>query len=377
VSLQLANADLSSMLRSLRARVGDATWTVDGAAITLRERLIGDIKPLLVLIFAASALLLIIACANVANLMIARMASRENEIAVRVALGAGRGRLIQQLLIESGLLAALGCVAGLLLAYAGVKVLLVLRPASIPRVNELSIDWGVMTFAVAVSAATAVTLGIIAAWRGARGDLRAALAQSQRTMSGGASYGVRGTLVVAQLAMTVVLLIGAALLARSFVNLLSVDPGFRTKGVVIAGAAYEDGDGPPAAAFDRRLQYEDELLARARALPGVTAVGLASAPPFSSGSSNGMFGILASADVKLDFNSLEPLFRDKSHSGYANYQQATDGYFKALNIPVISGRLFDDRDRRDAPHVAVISQSLAKSQWPNESAIGKVIEFGN
>src|SRR5207245_2628879 len=153
----------------------------------------------------------------------ARMAVRENEIAVRLAIGAGRGRLAQQLLVESSLLSAAGCIGGLLLALAGMKVLLALRPESIPRVAALRVDWVVLLFAFLVAASTAIALGLIAAWRGARGDLRAALAQSQRTQGGGgASYRIRGSLVVVQLAMTVVLLVGAGLLARSFVGLMKI-----------------------------------------------------------------------------------------------------------------------------------------------------------
>src|SRR5262249_23625077 len=160
------------------------------------------------------------------------------------------------------------------------------------------VDWRVMLFAAFVSAATAIALGLIAAWRGARGDLRAALAQSQRTQGGGASYRIRGSLVVVQLAMTVVLLIGAGLLGRSFVRLLTVDAGFRTKGVVVASAAYGTDDKPGA--FERRLQYLDELAMRARSIPGVSAVGAATAPPFYGGSSNGTFLVLPGADIKLE-----------------------------------------------------------------------------
>ncbi|MDB4911314.1 MAG: macB 28, partial [Gemmatimonadetes bacterium] len=229
VPIGQANRDLSMTLQRLHATLGEATWTFDGTAVGLREQIVGDIKPLLFLLLSASGVLLLIACANVANLLIARMAVRENEIAVRLAIGAGRARLAQQLLIEASLLSTAGCIGGLLLALAGMKVLLALRPDSIPRVSELRIDWVVLVFAILLSAGTAFVLGLVAAWRGARGDLRAALAQSQRTQGGGgASYRIRGSLVVVQLAMTVVLLVGAGLLARSFVRLMTIDTGFRT-----------------------------------------------------------------------------------------------------------------------------------------------------
>jgi putative ABC transport system permease protein len=376
IPIEQANRDLSMALQRLHATLGEATWTFDGTAVGLREQIVGDIRPLLLLLLSASGVLLLIACANVANLLIARMAVRENEIAVRLAIGAGRGRLVQQLLIEASLLSSVGCIGGLLLALAGMRVLLALRPESIPRVSELRIDWIVLNFAILVSAGTAIALGLVAAWRGARGDLRAALAQSQRTQGGGgASYRIRGSLVVMQLAMTVVLLVGAGLLARSFVRLMTIDTGFRTQGVVVANLAFDAGEG--ANRIARRTQYLDEVVARLQAIPGVTAVGVSDAPPFSGGSSNGTFLVLPGTDVKLAPQDLELMFRDKAHTGYATYRLASGDYFRAMNIPLTSGRLFEDADRTGAPEVAIVSASLAKKQWPGESPLGKVIEFGN
>jgi predicted permease len=377
ISLEQANQDVSSILRGVHERVGEATWTFDGRITRMRDQLVGRIKPMLYTLFAASAVLLLIACANVANLLIARMAVREGEIAVRIALGAGRARLGQQLLIETSLLAAVGCAGGLLLAFAGVKVLLALRPALVPRVSELSVDGSVLAFAVLISAATAIGLGLLAAWRGVRGDLRSALAQSQRTQGGGgASYRLRGSLVVMQIAMTTVLLIGASLLARSFMRLMSIDAGFRTKGLLIAELDFERREG--AERIDPvALQTQDDMLARVRALPGVTSAGISDAAPFSGGSSNGTFLILDNSDVKIDAEALQMLFRDKSRTGMATYRIVDGGYFRALGIPLVSGRLLDDRDRQGAPHTAVISASLAKKQWPGQSALGRTIEFGN
>ncbi|HEU4786760.1 MAG TPA: ABC transporter permease, partial [Gemmatimonadaceae bacterium] len=228
VSLEQGRQELSTILRRIKSDVGDYTSTVDGTAVPLSEQIVGKIKPMLLLIFGASAMLLLIACANVLNLLVARIAAREGEIAVRIAIGAGRARLAQQLLVESLVLALIGCAGGLLIAFAGVRALAALRPASIPRVGDVSVDWRVLAFAIGISALAAVGLGLIAAWRGVRGDIRSALAHTQRTQGGGASYRVRGTLVVVQLAMTMVLLAGAAVLGRSFINLMTVDAGFRT-----------------------------------------------------------------------------------------------------------------------------------------------------
>jgi predicted permease len=376
IPIEQAKRDLSMTLQRLHASIGEGTITFDGTAIGLREQIVGDIRPLLLLLLGASGVLLLIACANVANLLIARMAVRENEIAVRLAIGAGRGRLAQQLLIEASLLSAVGCIGGLVLAFAGMRVLLALRPESIPRVSELHVDGAVLAFAIVVSAGTAIALGLLAAWRGARGDLRAALAQSQRTQSGGgASYRLRGSLVVVQLAMTVVLLIGAGLLARSFVRLMSIDTGFRTRGVVVANLAFDAGEGEGQ--VSRRTQYIDQIVERARTIPGVSAVGMSNAEPFSGGSSNGTFVVLAGTDAKPTMQDLEPMFRDKARTGYATYRQVSGEYFRAMNIPIVAGRLFDQSDREGAAEVAIVSASLAKSHWPSESALGKVIEFGN
>jgi predicted permease len=371
-----ATHDVSMVLRRLHAALGEATWTFDGTAIPLRDQIVGKVKVLLLLILGASGVLLLIACANVANLLIARMAVRQSEIAVRVAIGAGRGRLAQQLLIETSLLATVGCVGGIVIAAAGTRALLVLRPTLIPRVGELSLDWRVLVFAIGVSAATAIALGLLAAWRGTRGDLRAALSQSQRTQGGGgASYRVRGSLVVLQLAMTVVLLIGAGLLGRSFARLMTIDPGFRTHGMVVAATAYDDSHDPDYLA--KRSLYYQQLTERARAIRGVTSIGISDAPPFSNGSSNGTFLVLDNAGVKIAPNDMDALFRDKTHTGYATYRTASSGYFRAMGIPIVAGRVFDDGDRAGGPQAAVINAALAHKQWPNESAIGKVIDFGN
>jgi putative ABC transport system permease protein len=379
-TIQQAKQDVSLVLRQLKAEVGDNTTTVDGSVVTLQDQIVGQIKPILLLLFGASGVLLLIACTNVVNLLVARMAAREGELAVRVALGAGRGRLVQQLLVEATFLSLMGCAGGLALASGGVKLLLALRPTTIPRLSELGVDWRVMLFAVAVSLTVAVALGLVAAWRGARGDLRAALSQSQRSQGGGAaSYGMRSALVVVQLSMTVVLMVAAGVLGRSFIRLMTSDAGFRTHGVAIVTLVTEGGDFFSRAdeRITRRSQLLDDVMELARRTPGVSEVGAVSNPPLSGGGADGTFLVLESASEKLQPSDFERMFKDKSRIGEAYYRLASPDYFKTIGIPLVAGRLFDDRDRRDAPHVAVINASLAKSRWPNESAIGKVIEFGN
>jgi putative ABC transport system permease protein len=376
VTMAQANSDVSGILRDIHARVGELTWTFDGRIVLLREQIIGKVKPLLLTLFGASAVLLLIACANVANLLIARMASRQGEIAVRLALGAARARLAQQLLIEASVLAGIGCLGGLALAFGGMRLLLALRPTVVPRVNELSIDARVLAFAIAVSAGTAIVLGLLAAWRGAGGDLRAALAQSQRTQGGGgSSYQIRASLVVLQVAMTVVLLISSVLLIRSFTRLMSVDAGYHTKGLVVAQVAFEEKKNAPNV-DPIALQREDAIMERLRSVSGATSVAVSDAAPFSGGATNGGFLVLDAA-TPIDPSQMERLFADKSRAGYATRHVVNPDYFKTVGIPLVSGRLFTDGDRQGAPHVALINKSQAVKQFPKQSAIGKVIEYGN
>jgi predicted permease len=376
VTMAQANADVSAILRDLHARVGELTWTFDGRIVQLREQIIGKVKPLLLTLFGASAVLLLIACANVANLLIARMASRQSEIAVRLALGAARSRLAQQLLIEASVLAGIGCLGGLAFAFGGMKLLLALRPTVVPRVGELGIDARVLVFAVAVSAGTAIVLGLLAAWRGASGDLRAALAQSQRSQAGGGtSYQIRASLVVLQVAMTVVLLIGAGLLARSFVRLMTADAGYRTTGLVVAQVAFEEKKNAPNV-DPIALQREDAIMARLRGVSGAASVAVSDAAPFSGGATNGGFIVLDAA-TPLEMSQMEHLFQDKTRAGYATRHVVSPEYFRTVGIPLVSGRLFNDGDRQGAPQVALINKSQAAKQFPKQSAIGKVIEYGN
>jgi predicted permease len=381
VTIEQARQDMSGILRGLKADVGDLTTTVDGGVVPLQDQIVGQIRPILLLMFGASGVLLLIACTNVVNLLVARMATRESELAVRLALGAGRGRLAQQLLVEASLLSLLGCAGGLALAFGGMKLLLALRPRSVPRLSELGVDWRVLVFAVGVSMLAAIVLGLVAAWRGTRGDLRAALSQSQRTQGGGAtSYGMRSALVVVQLSMTVVLMVATGVLGRSFLRLMSTNAGFRTQGVAVVTLIAETADFFAPGADERilrRTQLVDNAMSLARGIPGVTAVGGVSNPPLTGGGADGTFIVMESVAEKLQMSDMERLFHDKSRTGEAYYRTATSDYFKTIGIPLVSGRLFDDRDRRDAPHVAVINASLAKTQWPNQNAIGKVIQFGN
>jgi predicted permease len=377
VTLEQARRETSAIARSLKAQYGDETWMFDARVIPLREQIVGDVRPALVLLFAASGCLLLIACANVVNLLVARMAARQGELALRLALGAGRGRLVRQFLVEALVLSLAGGVLGVATGAAGVKTLLAMEPGRLPRVAEIGLHWPVLLFALGVSVACAVILGLLTAWRASRGDIREALAQSQRSQAGaGASNRVRNALVVAQMALTVVLLVGAGLLARSFERLLAVDPGFHAEKAVVMDIDYPlNGD---STTKQQMVQFYDELSRRFAAIPGVRRVGGGNFFPLAGAhGGDGAFIILSRPDEPLDFSQLPQLLKDKTRSGYAEFRVAGPGLFETLHIPLVSGRPFDDRDAPSMAPVAVINKALAEKQWPNESPLGKIIQFGN
>lgn len=379
VTLAQASADADNIARRLKQQYGDATDMVGAAMVPLREQMVGKLEPALLILLGASAVLLLIACANVVNLMMARMAAREGEYALRLALGASRARLVQQFVAESLVLATGGGMLGVVLAAVGVRALLAMQSGNIPRAADVHVSWSVLAFALGVSVAAALAMGLLTALRAGRGDLRAALAESQRTQAGaGATLRLRGALVVAQVAATIVLLVGAGLLGRSFIKLLAVDPGFRTESSLVLDVSLPSGSNHDSVWATRTVGFYDALMDRLRAIPGVREVGGVTLLPLSGeNGGNGTFLIMTSADEQVDMESLSRLFRDPSRTGNAEFRVASAGYFRAMNIPLVKGRLFDERDTRESPHVAVISEALAKKRWPNEEPIGKVIQFGN
>lgn len=370
-----ARRELGSIAAQLEAEHGDNTWMVDADVAPLHEAVVGSVRPALFVLLGAAALLLLIACGNVVNLLVARALARHREAAVRVALGAGRGRLIQQYLTESLVLALAGGVLGVLLSGWGVPALLALAPTEMPRVGEVRTDAAVLGFALAVSTLAALVMGVLTGLRASQGDVRAALVSGQRA-SGSTGHQVRGALVVSQVALTVVLLIGAGLLVRSLLHVLNVDAGFRGDGVAILDIAHAGAD--DESDQRRRLLFYDELRDRLGVIPGVEEVGVTMAIPLTQGYGvNGQFLIVERQEDVTDFDEMRALARDTSRTGIAEYRAATAGYFRALGIPLIQGRLFDERDSPGAPHAAVISESLAEERWPDEDAIGKRIQFGN
>jgi putative ABC transport system permease protein len=377
VTLAQAHQELSTIAQRLRQQHGDDTWMVDATAVPLHEQIVGGARPALLLLLGASGFLLIIACANLANLLLARAASRQREIAVRLALGAGRRRLARQFLSEALLLSLAGAALGALLAGWGMAVLLALEPGHLPRVGEVRMSWEVLLFAFGLSLHVAMVLGLITAWRSTRHDARSALAEAQRTQAGSvSSQRVRGALIVSQVALTLVLLVGVGLLARSFLQLLAVDLGFRTEQTLAMQLALPYPEDEAGSA--RLVRFHDEMLARLRTIPGIEQVGGANELPLAGGFyPNGTFLILNRPDEVANFEDFDRLANQPERVGDAQYRVASEGYFRTMDIPLVRGRLFEQRDAPDAPHVAVISESLARARWPGENPIGKLIQFGN
>jgi putative ABC transport system permease protein len=377
VPLSRALVDVSSLSRSLKQQHGDATWMSDATALPLREQLTATSRPTLLLLFVASVVLLLIACLNVSNLQLARASTRRRELAVRLAVGAGRGRIARQLLAEAVVLSLAATVTGIAIAFAGVRTLVSLQPANLPRIQNVTVDLVAMVFAVGAAGLTAVALGVATAVRASKEDVRASLSEGTRTMAGGrTSERVRQTLVIAQVALTLALLAGAGLLARSFIELMAIDPGYRTNGALLLGTQWMFSRDP--AVQQRRRSTQQDVLARLQSLPGVHSAGLITAHPLGPSGPNGQFIEMTRVDeiqTPDDRQKLGPEI--KARLGFAGYRVASEGYFQAMGIRLIRGRLFEESDAQNAPHVAVISQSLAETKWPNQDPIGRYIQFGN
>ncbi|NMO13655.1 ABC transporter permease [Pyxidicoccus fallax] len=377
VNLEAARAELSGIARALQARYGQDTRMHDIAVVPLQESLVGSVRPTLYVLLGAAAFLLLVAGANVTNLLLARAATRRRELAVHVALGAGPGALVRQFLTESLLLSLTGGALGAVLAAWSLRALLAFEPGHLPRVGEVAVNATALLFALGLSLLLALGLGLVTALRAARQSPWATLVQAGRTQAGGGrAERTRRALVVGQLALALVLLVGAALLGRSLMRLLSLDPGYRTEDIAVLSLVL-----PPAedtAGRLRNVRLQEELLSRLGALPGVRAVGAVSNFPLEgSQGGDGTFIVLNRPDEVGNFEDFGRLANEPERTGSAEYRVASEGYFRALDIPLVRGRLFDARDTFEAPHVAVISESLAKARWPHEDPLGKLIQFGN
>ena len=385
VSLAQARSELSTLGHRLYQQYKPEIDMTDVSLMPLRAALTASVRPALLILLAAVGFLLLVGCANVANLLLAQAADRGRELAVRVALGAGRARLVRQFLAEALLLSLGGGALGVLLAVWGVEGLLALAPPSLPRLEEISVNLPVLAFALGLSILVAVGLGIVTALRATAVDPQAALAESSRAAAGSlASRRLARLLVGGQVAVTLVLLAGAGLLGRSLLRVLSVDPGFRTAKIVTMELEVPGLSTRSFRTDDvRAISFMNAVFDRLRAIPGVGEVGGVSDLPLAAGGPPNDGGFLL-LDRQPEFDLAKPadLARlehlwNTAPGGHADYCVASEGYFTVLGIPLLRGRLFDQRDTADAPPVAVISQSLARATWPGQDPLGRTIEFGN
>jgi putative ABC transport system permease protein len=379
VTVDQANRDIGMIARRIHdnsSEQGDYLLK-DGIVVPLRDSMTGKARPALLVLLGAVAFLLLVACANVANLLLAQASARERELAIRGALGAARGRLVRQFLTEAFLLSLIGGTLGVVGAFAGVAELLALAPASLPRLDAVSISVPVLVFAFLLATAVAAGLGVFAATRATAGDPRKGLAEGGRGQAGSHSSQRAGrAIVTAQIAITLVLVVGAGLLGRSLIKVLEVNPGFRVDSIVAMDVSLPGADDAQAKSGEAR--FYSRLIDRVRQIPGVRNVGAASVLPLVDGGlPDGRFLLMTQDEVPKTAAGLDAMSRQQERFGTADFCVATDGYFKVLGIPLIRGRTFDERDNANAPPVALISESLARSRWPGQDPIGHTIEFGN
>jgi putative ABC transport system permease protein len=362
VTAKQAEAEMIGITRRLEQQFPEANTGMTAAVVPLQEYMVGDVRPALYVMFGAVAFVLLIACANVANLLLVRAASRESEMAVRTALGAGSWRIVRQLVTESVLLAAIGGILGTQLALWGVDLLLDLAPAGLPRIDEVTVNGTVLLFTAGVTMLTGVIFGSFPALQAARANVSGMLKDGMRGSSGGvASRRARNSLVMAEMALAVVLLVGAGLLIRSFSKLLAVDPGFRAERVVTFTIAAPDSK---YGEYVQRRTMVADLLERMQRLPGIQGSAVVTGLPLSNMMMRTSAHIVGTPQEK------------PSERKTTDVAMVTPGYFATLGIPMVSGRDFNERDGSGAPVVAIVNQEFVKRYFPNENPLGKRIELG-
>jgi putative ABC transport system permease protein len=332
-------------------------WTVK--VRTLQEGLVGNVRLSLLVLLCAVVFVLLIACANVANLLLARATARQKEIAVRAALGASRLRIVRQLLTESLLLSVLGGLAGLLLSIWLTRLLIAVSPANTPRFDEIRPDARVLMFTITLTLITGVIFGLVPALQASRSDQAEGLKKGSRGNTSGRNNRVRGLLMVAEIAMSFVLLVGAGLLIKSFIRLREVNAGFNPENLLTLRLA-----APPGKFRDdeTRIQFFRQAIDHIQATPGVQSAGMVLSLPLGGDTFNVWRGYIPEGRPATP-----------EEAGDAAYLVATPEYFRALQIPLIAGRMFEDRDNANAPKIVIVNETMARKLWPGQSPIGKHI----
>jgi predicted permease len=346
------------MAQMARENEGDRGWQV--LVVPLYTEIVGASKRMLFVLLGAVAMVLLIACANAANLLLARASARQREITVRLALGASRSRLVRQLLTETLLLSFVGGAVGLALAFMGVRALVSMLPADFPRAHEIHVSAPVFAFTFLVSVATGILFGLAPALQASRTDPKTGLQQGSRSSIGsGERSRLRNALVISEVSLAFVLLIGAGLMLRSLLNLVHLNPGFRQEHVLTASlslphARYQTGKD--------NSRFIEHLAADLAAIPGVQSAGLGSDLPWTGYDENTSFNI----------DGKQPPPHEEFH---ARYHTASPDYFRALGIPLLSGRFLTTADNQNSPQVVLINHATAIAYWPGEDPVGKRITF--
>ena len=361
VSVDQAGVELSAIAARLEQQYPNTQKGWSAIVRSLHEVAVGNVRPMLLVLLGAVGLVLLVACANLANMHLARATVRAREIAVRTAIGAGRGRIVRQLLTESLVLAVVGGGLGLLIAYWGISALVTAYPTLLPRSSDIGINGTVLAFTVALCGVTAVLFGLAPAVSAARTDLVETLKEGARAGGAPLKRRLRAALVVSEVALAIVLLVGAGLLLRSFSKLAHVTPGFETDQrlsltTLLPTPKYDDAA--------RMVDFYDRAAARLRALPGVESVSLTSILPISGNDEI----------YSIAFEGRPPLPPGQGFS--AIYYLVDAGYFQTMGIPIVKGRAFTEQDREGTPRVAIVNDVFVRLHYPNEDPIGQRIRMG-
>ena len=363
VPLEQARAEMSTIANRLAAQYPDANTGWNVKLTPMLEYQVRSIKPALLVLLGAVAFVLLIACTNVANLLLARATSRQKEFAIRTALGASRPRIVRQLLTESILLSLVGGMIGLVLAVWGVDLLLALAPEGLPRVRDVSLDGRVLLFTIGISLLTGLGFGLVPALQASKPNLNETMKDAGRGSSeGGRRQIIRSSLVVVEIALALVLLIGAGLMIKSFSRLQKVDPGFNPHNALMVPIVLPQRKYPEE---NQQASFFTQLIQKVKALPGVQAAGISCVIPLSDN------------DYVLGFEIQGRPPYPAGTGPNTNYYSVSPDYFKAMGIPLLRGRVFTEHDTVNEPRVVVINETMARKFFPNEDPIGKRLHVTN
>jgi putative ABC transport system permease protein len=358
-----AQSELNLIAGRIEQQHNESHAGVTPQLVPLQEEIVGSVRPILLVLLAAVGFVLLIACANVASLLLTRSLARQKEVAIRSAVGASRMRIVQQLLTESVLLSLVGGAAGLLIAYWGVPALVSSLPQNqlnaMPFLKELSLDKGILAFSFGLSLLTGLVFGLAPALQSSRLDLNEVLKEGGRNASAGVGQRLRSAFVVSEIALAVVLLIGAGLMMKSLLRLLQTDVGFKTENLLTMTVIL-----PPARYMqaNQQIGFNDQLRERVQALPGVTGAGTVNILPLNAGNTTRFY--VDGDPVPEPGNEIE-----------SNIRTVSDDYFKTLEVPLLSGRAFDARDNSDVPNVVIINKTIADRIFGGRDPIGKRLRY--